>query len=291
MTSAIAALRRHNLADWKTLAPPIFTGLAFLVLYWQPMVTLGNDWWNDPEAGHGLLLFPVAVWLAWRSGWRADAKPQPILGLTLLALAVVLRYLSGLAAELFTMRASLLGAAIALVIFLGGLRQVWHWWLPISLLALSVPIPDVLLSSIALPLQLKASQMGAWLLETRHVPVVLSGNVIHLPERSLFVTEACSGLRSLTALLALALLIGGLWLRSPWSRLVIAVVAVPVAMFLNGLRVFLTGFLVHFVSPELGDGFMHYTEGWAMFVVAFAMLGAAAWIVSRIESRWKAVPA
>lgn len=291
MTSAIAALRRHNLADWKTLASPILTGLAFLVLYWQPMVTLGNDWWNDPEAGHGLLLFPVAVWLAWRSGWRADAKPQPILGLTLLALAVVLRYLSGLAAELFTMRASLLGAAIALVIFLGGLRQVWHWWLPISLLALSVPIPDVLLSSIALPLQLKASQMGAWLLETRHVPVVLSGNVIHLPERSLFVTEACSGLRSLTALLALALLIGGLWLRSPWSRLAIAVVAVPVAMFLNGLRVFLTGFLVHFVSPELGDGFMHYTEGWAMFVVAFAMLGAAAWIVSRIESRWKAVPA
>ena len=291
MTSAIAALRRPSLADWKTLAPPILTGLAFLVLYWQPMVTLGSDWWNDPEAGHGLLLFPVAIWLAWRGGWRRDATPQPILGLTLLAAAVVLRYLSGLAAELFTMRASLLGAAVALVIFLGGLRQVWHWWLPISLLALSVPIPDVLISSIALPLQLKASQMGAWLLEARHVPVVLSGNVIHLPGRSLFVTEACSGLRSLTALLALALLIGGLWLRSPWSRLVIAVVAVPVAMFLNGLRVFLTGFLVHFVSPELGDGFMHYTEGWAMFVVAFAMLGAAAWIVSRIESRLKPVPA
>ena len=290
MTSAIAALRRPSLADWQTLAPPILTGLAFLVLYWQPIRTLGLDWWSDPEAGHGLLLFPIAVWLAWRRGWLTDATAQPMLGLALLAAAVVLRYLSGLAAELFTMRASLFGAVVALIVYRGGLRQVAHWWLPLSLFALSVPIPDVLLGTIALPLQLKASQMGAWLLEARHVPVVLSGNVIHLPERSLFVTEACSGLRSLTALLALGLLIGGLWLRSPWSRVVIALISVPVAMLLNGLRVFLTGFLVHFVSPELGDGFMHYTEGWVMFVLAFGLLGAAAWVVSRIET-WRAVPA
>jgi EpsI family protein len=32
----------------------------------------------------------------------------------------------------------------------------------------------------------------------RHVPVRLAGNVIQLPGRTLFVTEACSGLRSLT---------------------------------------------------------------------------------------------
>jgi exosortase len=284
VTGAVAAIRRPSLADWKTLAPPILTGLAFLILYWQPIATLAHDWWSDPEAGHGLLLFPVAVWLAWRRGWPADATGWPVLGFVLLAGAVALRYLSGLAAELFTMRMSLLGAVVGLVVYAGGLRQALRWWLPLALIALSVPIPDVLIGTIALPLQLKASQMGAWLLEARHVPVTLAGNVIHLPERALFVTEACSGLRSLTALLALGLLIGGLWLRSPWSRLVILAVTIPVAMVLNGLRVFLTGFLVHFVDPKLAEGFMHYTEGWVMFVIAFALLGATAWVVGRVET-------
>jgi hypothetical protein len=51
------------------------------------------------------------------------------------------------------------------------------------------------------------------------------------------------------------------------------------------VRVFLTGFLVYFVDPKLGEGFMHVTEGWLLFIVAFAMLGLLAWIASSIERR------
>jgi exosortase len=164
-----------------------------------------------------------------------------------------------------------------------GLPQLKRWWLSIALLALSIPLPAVLTGTLALPLQLKASQLGAAMLELRHVPVLLAGNVLHLPGRSLFVTEACSGLRSLTALLALGVLIGGLWLRTVWGRAAVVLLAIPVAMLLNGIRIFLTGFLVYFVSPELGDGVMHYTEGWGIFVVAFTILGACAWGISRVE--------
>lgn len=292
MTTAAPALRRLLPAlDWKTLAPPIITGLAFLVLYWQPLRSLAYDWWTDPDAGHGLLLFPIALWLGWRRGLVSGTRGQPVLGLALLVASVVLRYLSGLAAELFTMRASMLGAAVALIIFAYGLRQVIHWWLPLALIALSVPIPDVLINSLALPLQLRASRLGAWMLQTRHVPVELAGNVIHLPNRDLFVTEACSGLRSLTALLSLGLLIGGLWLRSPWSRVFLIVVAVPVAMALNGVRIFLTGFFVYFVNPKLAEGFLHLTEGWVIFLVAFAILGGMAAIVMRIEAARLRTPA
>lgn len=285
MTTAVAALRRLPAADWKTLAPPILTGLAFLVLYWQPIRTLAYDWWTDPDAGHGLLLFPLSLWLAWRRGLAKGARGQPILGLGLLAAAILVRYLSGLAAEVFTMRLSLLGGAAALIVFAFGLRQLLHWWLPVVLIGLSIPIPDVLINSIALPLQLRASQWGAWLLEARHVPVMVAGNVIHLPGRDLFVTEACSGLRSLTALLSLGLLIGGLWLATPWARTVLVLATIPVAMALNALRIFLTGFFVFFVDPKLGEGFMHYSEGWVIFVVAFALLGGCAWLLLRIEAR------
>lgn len=278
---------RHSL-PLPTLLPALVAAAAFGVLFWEPLVTLGRDWWSDPDAGHGLLLAPLALVLAWRAGPTPAARTQPALGVTLLMLAVALRYLSGLAAELFTMRLSLLGAAAALVIYARGVPQLARWWLPAVLLALSVPLPDVLTGTLAFPLQLKASQLGAALLEARHVPVRLAGNVLHLPGRSLFVTEACSGLRSLTALLALGVLIGGLWLRTWWGRAAIVALAIPVAMLLNGVRIFLTGFLVYFVSPDLGDGVMHYTEGWGIFVVAFGILAACAWILGRAEGwRWE----
>lgn len=258
--------------------------VAFAFLFWSPITTLGRDWWNDADASHGLLLAPLSVYLAWKRGLAPGARPQPVLGLLFLIGAVLLRYLSGLAAELFTMRLSLMGAVGALIVIRFGVRQLLHWWLPCALLLLSIPIPAILTNTLAFPLQLKASQLGAAMLESRHVPVQLAGNVIHLPDRALFVTEACSGLRSLTALIALGLLIGGLWLRRAWTRALLIALAIPVAMVLNGVRIFLTGFLVHFVDPALGDGVMHYTEGWALFVAAFAILGGLAWLMVQVES-------
>jgi exosortase len=289
--SRAAPKRRSIFTDWHTAAPTIGAAVAFGILFWKPASTLVGDWWSAPEAAHGLLLGPLAVFLMWRSGWTPGATPQPRLGLALMAGAVLLRYLSGLAAELFTMRMSMLAAIAGAVVFLGGVRQVRRWWLPALLLFLSVPLPTVLLNSIAFPLQFKASQMGASLLEWRHVPVQLSGNVLRLPGRSLFVTEACSGLRSLTALLSLGVLIGGLWLRSIPGRVFVVLAAIPVAMALNGVRIFLTGFFAYFVSPSLAEGLMHYSEGWAMFVVAFALLGLISWVTTRLERRaqaWRA---
>jgi len=263
-------------------------GLAFLWLFWESIVTLGRDWWIDPEAGHGLLLGPLSAYLIYKSGLAPGRRSQPRLGLLILSGSVLLRIVSALAAELFTMRMSLLGAGIGLVVFAWGMPQVRRWWLPITLLILSVPLPAVILSTLALPLQLRASEMGAALLQWRDVPVALAGNVIHLPGQSLFVTEACSGLRSLTALISLGLLMGALWLRGLGTRSVLLAITIPVAILINGFRVFLTGFLVFFVDPSVGRGFMHVTEGWAMFVIAFAILGGVTWSLAGAETWWQA---
>ena len=274
-------------ATLDRLIPVAATAIAFAVLFWAPFTTLLRDWWSDPEAGHGLLLGPIALILAWKSGITPKARAQRGLGGALLVVAILLRYLSGLAAELFTMRGSMLLGLAALVVFAYGVRQVLHWWLPFALLALSVPIPAVVMGTLALPLQFKASQMGAALLELRNVPVTLAGNVLYLPGRSLFVTEACSGLRSLTSLLALGVLIAGIWLRSPVARSFIVLISIPIAVVLNGIRVFLTGFLVYYVNPAFADGFLHYTEGWVIFIVAFAILGAFAWTLVQVERRFR----
>jgi exosortase len=238
------------------------------------MATLLRDWWSNPEAQHGLLLGPLALYLAWKKGLGDEVSPEPILGTVLLFLSVLLRYASALAAELFTMRVSLLGALVSLVIFAWGWRQALRWWLPIALLFFSIPLPQVVLSSLAFPLQLRASRMGAFLLEMRDVPVLLEGNVIKLPGQTLFVAEACSGLRSLTALISLSLLLGAIWLRSAYTRILLLLLVIPIAMVVNGFRVFLTGFLVFFIDPAMGEGFMHMSEGWGLFVVALIMTAA-----------------
>jgi len=273
------------ISDWKkTPVPLLIAGLAFVIAFGEPMVTLGRDWWSNPEAGHGLLLFPVAIWLAWKRGLVETPDPSPRLGMAILVGSVLLRFLSGLAAEMFTMRLSLLGAVASLIVYGLGMRQIVRWWLPFLLILLSVPLPEVILGSLALPLQFRASRWGAALLTMRHVPVRLAGNVLYLPGRSLFVTEACSGLRSLTALLALGILIGGLWLRFTVSRVALVLAAIPVAMVLNAVRIFLTGFFVFYVDPKLAEGIMHLMEGWVMFVLAFIILAVMAFLLTRAEA-------
>jgi exosortase len=110
--------------------------------------------------------------------------------------------------------------------------------------------------------------------------------VITIPGQRLFVAEACSGLRSLTALISLGVLIGGMWLTTLPGRAMVLLLAIPVAIAVNAVRIFLTAFLMHFVSPEMGTGFMHKTEGWALFVLALGMLAGLAIMVRWVERRY-----
>lgn len=280
------AFRSDPRAGAMQLLPATVTAITFALLFSQPFTLLVRDWWMLPEAGHGLLLAPVAVWLAWKSGIRPDASGNMLLGAIMLVVAVLVRYMSGLAAELFTMRASMLLALGGLTVYHYGFRQLLHWWLPFLLACLAIPLPELITQAMALPLQFKASQLGAAMLRMREIPVRLSGNVIRIPGNELFVTEACSGLRSLTALLSLAVLLGGLVLQKPITRVLLVALAVPIAVAINGVRVFLTGFLVYFVDPALGKGFMHITEGWLLFLVSLSCMGVVAWIGSMAEQRF-----
>jgi len=268
MRFALPIVRVHE------AAPIVLTAAAFAVLSYYPLTTLVRDWWQSSEAGHGFLLTPVALWLAWKAGRSQAARAQPAFGVAILVGAVLLRYASGVATEFFTLRVSILAALVGLTVFHAGVRQVMHWWLPFVLVFLSIPLPELVTQSLALPLQIRASQMGVALLELRHIPVRLSGNVIQLPGHELFVAEVCSGLRSITALLATTVLCVTLFLHTFVGRALLLLIAIPVAMVVNALRVFLTGFLVVFVGPPSGTGFMHMTKGWPLFLVSLVALGA-----------------
>ena len=79
--------------------PWFATAVVFGLLFGKPIYLLARDWWTMPEAGHGLLLAPVAIWMAWKSGIGSDAKPNRTLGITLLLFAIAVRTASGLAGD------------------------------------------------------------------------------------------------------------------------------------------------------------------------------------------------
>ena len=286
--AAVGVSQRRIAAIEKSLWFPLGAALLlFAALYAKPAYLLVRDWTNfdNPDSGTGLLLAPLAFWFAFQIGVKEVRKPAVALGVALLLASIGLRYVSDLAAELFTMRVSMLMAAAGLILWFFGVRQLLAWWLPFVLLALAIPLPELVIAKLTAPLQLVASRIGASLIAWRHIPVLLNGNVIRIPGHDLFVAEACSGLRSLTALVNLGVLLGAMLLVKPWSRVTLLVLAVPMAILINGFRIFLTAFLVYFVSPEAGSGFMHTTEGWLMFVIAFASLGAVASALLYIEGR------
>ncbi len=286
--AALGVAQRRTVAIDKALWLPLGTALLFFAaLYAKPAYLLIRDWTNfdNPDSGTGLLLAPLAFWFAFQTGLKEARKPAIALGVCFLLCAIGVRYAADLAAELFTMRVSMLLGAAGMILWFFGVRQLLAWWLPFVLLGLAIPLPEMIIVKLTAPLQLVASRIGASMIEWRHIPVMLNGNVIRIPGHDLFVAEACSGLRSLTALVNLGVLLGAMLLAKPWSRVTLLLLAVPMAILINGFRIFLTAFLVYFVSPEAGSGFMHTTEGWLMFVIAFASLGAVASLLLFIEGR------
>lgn len=284
MSPAHAATRGLPVTRLASVAPGIALAAAFGLVFGPTVVDLLADWASSGEYGHGFLLLPIAAVLAWRSRLPREAG-APLSGLLVLTAGIACFLLGVLAAEFFTRRAAVLLAAAGLTLWLRGWRQVRAWWLPFGLLAFTIPLPEVVLNSVTLPLQLLASRMAVALLELRHIPVAQAGNIIYLPGQELFVAEACSGLRSVSALLGLTLLIAGTSLGTVTGRLILVALAVPAAIGANVLRVFATGFGVHYMGPEIASGTPHTLLGVFVFVLPLGFLGLVAMGMKRLEAR------
>lgn len=261
---------------------PIAVGTTFIVLFGPALVALVQDWATSGEYGHGFLLVPIAAWLA-RSHIVEAAPGTKRWGLIALSVAVGVFLLGTLAGEQFIQRLGILGAIAALTVHYRGTAQLRAWWLPFALVASSIPLPDVFLDTITLPLQLFASDAAVWLLEARHIPAAQAGNIIFLPGQELFVAAACSGLRSISALFGLTILIGGTFVRSAGARVLLVALAVPAAIGANVLRVFATGFGAYYLGPDVASGLTHHAMAAVAFTLPLALVGLAAWALGRLK--------
>lgn len=260
------------------------------VMYYETLGALLGDWWNDPNNSHGLLIPPMALYIAWRKRHRLAAlavEPAMVLGILGLLGSLAVYFVGRLGAEFFLTRASLVGLLGALILSFLGRAHFRLLFFPLALLVLAIPIPALIINTISLPLQALASEWGAGFLSFCGVPVLREGNVIHLATTALGVAEACSGLRSLVSLFTLAVILAYLRWQGLGQRTLLILLAVPVALLLNVFRIALTGLIADYWDVKYAMGFFHNFSGWLVFLLAFGILFGFSAVIQKL---WPSPP-
>jgi exosortase len=268
-------LASQQAADsWVARLPYILLTLVVTAIYYKVVGKLVMDWYTNPDFSHGFLVAPFAAFLIWdkRKVLRNTPVQQTWSGLWLILAAIFVLFLGVYGAELFLSRLSLVMLLGGIVWTLFGRAMLREVRFAILVLLLAIPIPAVLFNQITFPLQLLASRMASALLPLFGVPVLRDGNIIQLPSMQLEVAEACSGIRSLMSLFAVAVFYGYFLESSTWRRVLLALASIPIAVFANAARIVGTGLCVQYWNPDKAVGFFHEFSGWLMFIISLCCL-------------------
>jgi exosortase len=263
--------------------PGALLAAVIVVVYGQLLFDLGSDWWNLPDTSYGMLVPPLAGYIAWKRKLltlRIPANPS-LTGVLWIAGACLTLLIGRLGAEFFLSRISIVILLTGLVYTFWGKERLRTLIFPLLLLATMVPLPVIVYNQLAAPLQLFASQVSTRVAQFFGVSVYQDGNIIQLATTTLGVEEACSGLRSLSALTVMALLLGFLLCRRPLTRVILFAMAFPIAVFVNVIRVSGTAIMADY-NPQLAMGFYHTFSGWLVFLLGIAFVFAASKILRKI---------
>jgi exosortase D (VPLPA-CTERM-specific) len=278
--STHAALYRHARLDFVVAA----VAAAALVLLFRNTFPYLYGVWHRDEYSHGFLIPLVSAYLLWQRRqrlaqveWRGSWAGVVIAGLG------VAIYFIGTVASITTID------TYALVIVLMGTALALMGWeafrialVPLALLFLMNPIPNFFYYNLSSELQLLSSQLGVAFMRLFGVSVFLEGNVIDLGSYKLQVAEACSGLRYLFPLMTLGVIMACLFKGPAWVRWCLILSSIPITVLMNSFRIGVIGVLVDRFGIAQAEGFLHYFEGWVIFMTCLLVLLGECWALMRL---------
>lgn len=272
-------MRQHLLpAAAVALIAALVVGLFYPTLRW-----LIDSWLGNPYYSHGFLIPPIAAYFAWRKRSAIRTGRPGNAGLVLLAAGIGV-HLWVLPWQAHIVSALALIAVIAgLVWTFGGLRASRALLFPIALLATMIPVPWV--ERFSPPLEALAAQFSTSMARLVGVGAANVGGQIQLARGTFVVGAPCSGLRSIVALLTLTVILAYVVRGPTWARLLLVVMAIPIALAANLVRLSALFWVADTFGPEVGLGYYHYLSSPLLFVVAFAWLIVMAWSLRCSEIR------
>ncbi|MDR2761299.1 MAG: exosortase/archaeosortase family protein [Planctomycetaceae bacterium] len=245
--------------------------------YYMALEQIVYSWINNVDYSHGFFVVPLVILFLYS---RLDSYPGTRyrlcwLGLIPIVFCLVMRYFFSLIYADALEEWSLFFWVIGIVWFFYGTRA-FLWALPsLCFLIFMFQLPysiDVLMKH---HLQLYAARFAAILLQILGEPAIAINNIIRVKGEILSVEAACSGIRFLISVFAIAAA-AALFMRKPWwQNLIVMLIAAPLAMFVNALRITMTGILLihhraalaQIVPKERVNAFADEIAGYTMIVV------------------------
>jgi exosortase D (VPLPA-CTERM-specific) len=262
-------------------------------IYFDSLAYMVHIWVTDENYGHGFFVPLISLYFVWerrhalgtlglRGSWWGPVLLSAGLGL----------YVIGELATLYVLlHLSFWLVVVAFTVGAIGLRGAREIAFPLVYLLTMIPLPDFLYQALSGRLQLLSSALGIGCLQVVGVTAFREGNVIDLGPIQLQVVEACSGLRYLFPLVALALLCAYLFRDRMWKRITLLASSIPISILLNGFRIGVIGVLVDLYGPGAAEGFLHLFEGWVLFLAGLLALLGEMWLLSRIHPAEAIAPA
>jgi exosortase len=274
------------------LSPKLKFSLAVtgsLLVGWRPLLgTLALALRRD-EYTHILLIVPISaalIYTEWPS-LGADRQPSNRSSVALLLAAVLLGLVGKLTAQ---SDAQLTWGMLALVTwwlgaFIGcfGTRTVRSLLFPLCFLFWLVPLPEFALNKIVALWQHGSALSASFLFSALGIPVTQDGVMLTIPGLSLEVAQECSSLRSSLMLIVTSMVLAHLFLRSFWRKAAVVLVAIPLSIFKNGIRIFTISMLGIHVDPGFLHGNFHRHGGIVFYLLALFALLLLLWILNRTQ--------
>lgn len=273
--------------DYMSLSLGGLLAVLAAVSFESSFGVLFQNWIHNEEFSYGLLIPPIAAYLIWKRSDRlkAAAISSWTPGFLLAAIGCGLQVLASRSGTLLLSGFALVGLLIGMTGFLWGPKILRICLGPLALLILMVPLPSYVVGEVAWNLQSVASTVSAGFLEFLGVPVYQDGNLLRLPNYVLEVKQACSGSRSILALVALAVVIG-LSAREKWWRRSALVLAAPIlAIGANVIRIVGTGLIAQRWGNLAANESLHASWGVAVFLLGVLGLLGIHNLLRRIARR------
>ena len=282
---------RRGRAAWLPAIDPLGLGLfALLLLVSLPVFWIGLEAlaraWMTPEYSHGPLIPVISLYLFLRE-LRRSPPVEPVVrdrwpGVLVIAASLAVALVGNLARipDIVTYAMIVWVGGVVLTVF-GWKRGITHQ-LPVLHLVFMLPLPQFLYWKLTIVLQGISSELGVWFVDLMGVSVFLDGNIIDLGVYKLQVAEACSGLRYLFPILSFSYLFAILYRGPMWHKAVLLLSAAPITVLMNSFRIGVIGVLVDRYGIGQAEGFLHFFEGWVIFLSCIAILFAMAVALQRL---------
>ncbi len=259
---------------------------AAVPVFWLGFESLARAW-ATPEYSHGPIIPLISLYLFLRERRNAPAADGPPKhrwpGVLVIAGALVIAAFGNVARipDIVTYAFIIWVGGVMLVVF-GWHRGIRHQ-LPVFHLVFMLPLPQFLYWQMTVFLQGVSSVVGVWFVSIAGIPVFLDGNIIDLGVYKLQVAEACSGLRYLFPILSFSYLFSILYRGPLWHKAILLLSAAPIAVFMNSFRIGVIGILVNSYGIEQAEGFLHFFEGWIIFLACIGILFGMAVVLQQLH--------